>query len=277
MRQPSPTRCLGAAGPARRSGAHRPGPRRRPLGPLAPRALSAGQEPQPCCCLRVVRGRENRTGAWRPTMAKWSERIKNKPPRRCCSRSRLHTESLRWAEWERIGAHLTIMNSSSGNLQQDGLVQACPRTRQRPSASGKRACRHSAVLESVAWHRHALLTGACRLTAGRRPGLCRPAWWAPRGFAAIPTTALDPPLVRRLPRSPRLSGPGPHRDGRPRPTNRLRPRRCPPPRSSETLPASRADAAAASARCGRSPRASQHTHAREQAAGGRARRTAQRP
>ena len=277
MRRPSPTRCLGAAGPARRSGAHRPGPRRRPLGPLEPRALSAGQEPQPCCCLGVVRGRENRTGAWRPTMAKRSERIKNKPPRRCCSRGRLDTESLPWAECEPMRAYLAIMSSISGNPSAGLPDRTCPRTRQRPSASGKRACRHSAVLESVAWHRHALLTGACRLTAGRRPGLCRPAWWAPRGFAAIPTTALDPPLVRRLPRSPRLSGPGPHRDGRPRPTNRLRPRRCPPPRSSETLPASRADAAAASARCGRSPRASQHTHAREQAAGGRARRTAQRP
>lgn len=28
--------------------------------------------------------------------------------------------------------------------------------------------------------------------------------WAPDRFAAIPTTVLDPPLVRRLPRSPRL-------------------------------------------------------------------------
>jgi hypothetical protein len=26
----------------------------------------------------------------------------------------------------------------------------------------------------------------------------------PDGFAAIPTAAIDPPLVRRLPRSPRL-------------------------------------------------------------------------
>ena len=277
MRQPSPTRCLGAAGRARRSGAHRPGPRRLPLGLLEPRASSAGQEPQPCCCLRVVRGRENRTGAWRPTMAKRSKQIKNKPPRRCCSRGRLHTESLLWAECEPMRTYLAIMNSSSGNLQQDGLAQACPRTRQRPSASGKRACRHSAVLESVAWHRHALLARACRLTAARRPGLCRPAWWAPRGFAAIPTTALDPPLVRRLPRSPRLSGPGPHPDGRPRPANRLRPRRCPSPRSSGTLPASRADAAAASARCGHSPRASPHSRARERAAGGRARRIARRP
>ncbi len=34
------------------------------------------------------------------------------------------------------------------------------------------------------------------------PALWRPAWWAPDGFAAIPTTALDLPLVQRLRRSP---------------------------------------------------------------------------
>lgn len=36
------------------------------------------------------------------------------------------------------------------------------------------------------------------------PALWRPAWWAPDGFAAIPTTALDLPLVQRLRRSPRF-------------------------------------------------------------------------
>jgi hypothetical protein len=36
------------------------------------------------------------------------------------------------------------------------------------------------------------------------PALWRPAWWAPDGFAAIPTTALDLPLVQRLQRSPRF-------------------------------------------------------------------------
>jgi len=37
-----------------------------------------------------------------------------------------------------------------------------------------------------------------------KPSLSRPAWWAPDGFAAIPTTALDLPLVQRLRRSPRF-------------------------------------------------------------------------
>ena len=36
------------------------------------------------------------------------------------------------------------------------------------------------------------------------PALWRPAWWAPDGFAAIPTTAIDLPLVQRLRRSPRF-------------------------------------------------------------------------
>ncbi len=36
------------------------------------------------------------------------------------------------------------------------------------------------------------------------PALWRPAWWAPDGFAAIPTTALDLPLVQRIRRSPRF-------------------------------------------------------------------------
>lgn len=42
-----------------------------------------------------------------------------------------------------------------------------------------------------------------------RPAKSQPAWWAPYGFAAIPTTTLDPPLRRRLPWPPRSMGPGP--------------------------------------------------------------------
>jgi len=39
-----------------------------------------------------------------------------------------------------------------------------------------------------------------------------PTWWAPSGFAAIPTTALDPPHCAASPAVPALhSGPGPHR------------------------------------------------------------------
>ena len=56
--------------------------------------------------------------------------------------------------------------------------------------------------------RHARIRRA-RPMIGTRPAKTRPAWWAPDGVAAIPTAALDPPLVGRLPRSPRLSGPGP--------------------------------------------------------------------
>jgi hypothetical protein len=44
---------------------------------------------------------------------------------------------------------------------------------------------------------------AC-IAGGRRLALSRPAWWASDGFAAIPTTALDLPLVQRLLRSPRF-------------------------------------------------------------------------
>ena len=58
--------------------------------------------------------------------------------------------------------------------------------------------------------RHARIPRA-RSMIGTRPAKTQPAWWAPPdGVAAIPTAALDPPLVRRLARSPRLSGPGPH-------------------------------------------------------------------
>jgi hypothetical protein len=39
------------------------------------------------------------------------------------------------------------------------------------------------------------------------PVLWRPAWWAPDGFAAIPTTIIDPPLVRSLRRSLRCTEP----------------------------------------------------------------------
>jgi hypothetical protein len=39
-----------------------------------------------------------------------------------------------------------------------------------------------------------------------------PEWWAPSGIAAIPTPRLIRPTVRRLLRSPRLSGPGPRFD-----------------------------------------------------------------
>ena len=38
-----------------------------------------------------------------------------------------------------------------------------------------------------------------------------PAWWAPNGFAAIPTAALDPPHSAASPAVPALDkGPGPH-------------------------------------------------------------------
>lgn len=36
------------------------------------------------------------------------------------------------------------------------------------------------------------------------------AWWAPNGFAAIPTAALDPPHSAASPAVPALMGPGPH-------------------------------------------------------------------
>jgi hypothetical protein len=53
-----------------------------------------------------------------------------------------------------------------------------------------------------------------------RQAICRPAWWAPYGFAATPTTALDPPQRAASPAVPAHSGPGPHPKGRPRPANR---------------------------------------------------------
>ena len=37
------------------------------------------------------------------------------------------------------------------------------------------------------------------------------AWWAPHGFAGIPTTAIDPPHRAASLAVPALSGPGPHR------------------------------------------------------------------
>jgi hypothetical protein len=39
-----------------------------------------------------------------------------------------------------------------------------------------------------------------------RPTIWRLAWWAPNGFAAIPTTALDPPLPTASPALPALIG-----------------------------------------------------------------------
>ena len=53
-----------------------------------------------------------------------------------------------------------------------------------------------------------------------RQAICRPAWWAPYGFAAIPTIALDPPQRAASPAVPAHSGPGPHPEGRRRPANR---------------------------------------------------------
>ncbi len=45
---------------------------------------------------------------------------------------------------------------------------------------------------------------------GRRK--LEPAWWAPSGFAAIPTAALDPAHSPASPAVPALDlGPGPHR------------------------------------------------------------------
>src|SRR5450759_1053847 len=41
-----------------------------------------------------------------------------------------------------------------------------------------------------------------------------PTWWAPNGFAAIPTTALDPPHSAASPAVPALSGPGPQYSSR---------------------------------------------------------------
>ncbi len=48
------------------------------------------------------------------------------------------------------------------------------------------------------------------------------------GFAAIPTTTLDPPHRAASPAVPAFSGPGPHLNGRPRPANWLRPLPYPP-------------------------------------------------
>jgi hypothetical protein len=36
-----------------------------------------------------------------------------------------------------------------------------------------------------------------------------PAWWAPSGFAVIPTAAIDPPHRAASPAVPALMGPGP--------------------------------------------------------------------
>lgn len=38
----------------------------------------------------------------------------------------------------------------------------------------------------------------------------KPAWWAPSGFAAIPTAALDPAHSQASPAVPALIGAGPH-------------------------------------------------------------------
>ena len=43
-----------------------------------------------------------------------------------------------------------------------------------------------------------------------RPAKAQPALWAPNGFAAIPTTILDPPHATASPMAPALTGPGPH-------------------------------------------------------------------
>jgi hypothetical protein len=41
-----------------------------------------------------------------------------------------------------------------------------------------------------------------------RPAKPRLAWWAPNGFAAIPTAALDPPQRAASPAAPALIGSG---------------------------------------------------------------------
>jgi hypothetical protein len=51
---------------------------------------------------------------------------------------------------------------------------------------------------------------ADRGSTGHAVGLLTPTRWAPNGFAAIPTTALDPPHSAASPAVPALSGPGPH-------------------------------------------------------------------
>ncbi len=60
-----------------------------------------------------------------------------------------------------------------------------------------------------AWREHAAQQRASSAPFPGMPGnigpaLWRPAGWATDGFAAIPTTALDLPLVQRLRRSPRF-------------------------------------------------------------------------
>ena len=51
-------------------------------------------------------------------------------------------------------------------------------------------------------------SGAAANRPPPRPALWRPAWWAPSGFAAIPTTALDPPHSAASSAVPALVGSG---------------------------------------------------------------------
>ena len=72
--------------------------------------------------------------------------------------------------------------------------------RGRAGANGP--ARHSGI-------RHALSLSHVRFDEpDTRPGLCRPAWWAPHGVAAIPTAALDPPHSAASPAVPALIGSG---------------------------------------------------------------------
>ena len=47
-----------------------------------------------------------------------------------------------------------------------------------------------------------------RKPVGQAVGLCAPTWWAPNGFAVIPTTAIDPPHRAASPAVPALIGSG---------------------------------------------------------------------
>lgn len=49
---------------------------------------------------------------------------------------------------------------------------------------------------------------SCGQTTHMRLAICRPAWWASCGFAAIPTTMLDPPHSAASPMVPALIGSG---------------------------------------------------------------------
>lgn len=50
---------------------------------------------------------------------------------------------------------------------------------------------------------------SCRYDPSELASESSPAWWAPDGFAAIPTTTIDPPHCAASPVVPALLGPGP--------------------------------------------------------------------